>query len=342
MGLGGIGGIISAHLLEQGHDVLGVSSNAEVLEAVERGGLWVTGDGETRIVPAKVVALPPANGGVFDYIFLCTQPPDVEKAAESAVELLAEDGVFVVFQNGLCEDRVAGLAGPSRVLGAVVAWGASRLGPGRYQRTSAGGFTVGCLAGAPNDRVHQLSTLLECVGPVQNTDNLRGARWSKLAINCAVSSLGTVGGDRLGALLAHRFVRRLALDIMTEVVEVAQAENVRLEKVAGTFNLERLALTSEEKTSAGSPQLVGKHAILLAVGARYRRLRSSMLAAIERGRPPAVDFLNGEVVSRAERHRIAVPVNARVLRLVHEIADRAVEPRLQLLRRVYDETRPAA
>jgi len=213
------------------------------------------------------------------------------------------------------------------------------VGPGRYQRTSAGGFTLGRLEGPVDQAVEDLAMLLESIGPVETTDNLRGARWSKLAINCAVSSLGTVGGDRLGALLAHRFVRRLALEVMTEVVDVAHAEDVQLVKVAGTINLDTLALTPAERAASGSAGLVKKHALLLAVGARYRRLRSSMLSAIERGRKPAVDFLNGEVVTRADKHGIAVPVNALVQRTIHRIADGDLRPGLDLLRRLYEETR---
>ena len=49
-------------------------------------------------------------------------------------------------------------------------------------------------------------------------------------------------------------------------------------------------------------------------------MRSSMLAAIERGRVPAVDFLNGEVVERGERLGIPTPANREAQRMVHEIA----------------------
>jgi 2-dehydropantoate 2-reductase len=170
--------------------------------------------------------------------------------------------------------------------------------PGLYEKTAAGGFTLGHIGG---ERVEHepLARALEAVGPVELTQNLRGKRWSKLAINCAISTLGTIGGDRLGALLQHRFVRRLGLEIMTEVVEVARAESVRLEKVSGTLDLSWIALTEEEKAATGSPGLVAKHGLLLAVGFRFRRMRSSMLSAIERGRVPAVDFLNGEIVTRA-------------------------------------------
>src|SRR5262249_42531744 len=144
-------------------------------------------------------------------------------------------------------------------------------------------------------RIEELARILECIGPTSTTTNLAGARWSKLAINCAISSLGTIGGDRLGVLMRHRFVRRLALEIMTETVQVARGLGVRLEKVSGTIDLDWIALTEADRMSSGSASLVAKHALLLAVGARYRRLRSSMLAAIERGRMPAIEFLNGEV-----------------------------------------------
>jgi len=57
-----------------------------------------------------------------------------------------------------------------------------------------------------------------------------------------------------------------------------------------------------------------------------------MLAAIERGREPAVDFLNGEVIDRGRQHGIATPVNTRVRSLVWEVAAGKRTPGLDLLR----------
>src|SRR4029078_8997988 len=96
---------------------------------------------------------------------------------------------------------IAAIAGAERVVGGIVAWGASMPEPGLYDRTSAGGFARGPLHGEPDEAVHMLGALLEAVGPVEYTGNLWGARWSKLALNCAVSSLGTMAGERLGPLV---------------------------------------------------------------------------------------------------------------------------------------------
>jgi 2-dehydropantoate 2-reductase len=340
MGCGGIGGIVAASLVETGHDVTAVTTNAGIAAAVEKDGFVLRGEGGARTVRGPIsLGIPP---GEFDYVLLATQPPQVEEATRTALPALAAGGRMVCFQNGLCEDRVARITGPERVLGGVVAWGAAMLDPGVYDRTAAGGFTLGSLVRGdkPDPALDPLSRALEAIGPIEITDNLPGKRWSKLAINCAISSLGTIGGDRLGALMPHRFVRRLALEIMTEVVEIARAEKIQLEKVSGTIDLDWIALTAEERAAAGSPGLFAKHSLLLAVGLRFRRMRSSMLSAIERGRPPAIDYLNGEITARGEKHAIPTPVNDVVQRTVWELARGEKKMGIPLLREVFEATAP--
>jgi len=317
MGAGGIGGIVVATLTEVGAAVTAVSTNELIRAAVDKRGFRVVDEGEERTVRGWVS---PAPEGKYDLCILATQPPNVEDAARTALPHLADDGQVVVLQNGLCEDRIASIVGPERVIGAIVAWGASMPEPGKYERTAAGGFTIGRMSGERDEDVHRVAELLEAIGPVTHTDNLRGARWSKLALNCAVSALGTIAGERLGPLVRVRRYRRLALEAMTECVEVAHAEGVKLEKVAGTLDLDWIALSDADRTSRGSASLTAKHALLLAVGLRYRRMRSSMLAAIERKRTPAIDFLNGEVVTRGAKAGIETPANKRIVDTVWRIA----------------------
>jgi 2-dehydropantoate 2-reductase len=317
MGAGGIGGIVAATLTEVGSAVTAVSTNAAIRAAVDKSGFRVVDDGEERVVRGWMA---PAPEGSYDLCILATQPPHVEEAALTALRHLADDAQVVVLQNGLCEDRVASIVGADRVVGAIVAWGASMPEPGRYERTAHGGFAIGRLSGAIDDDLRRIGELFEAIGPVALTRNLRGARWSKLALNCAVSALGTIGGERLGPLVRVRRYRRLALEAMTEAVVVARAEGVELEKVAGTVDLDWVALSDADRAASASVSLTAKHMLLLAVGLRYRRMRSSMLAAIERKRTPAIDFLNGEIVARGARHGIATPVNARIVEAVWAIA----------------------
>ena len=338
MGCGGIGGTLAGHLNEIGADVTAVTTNERIAISVREQGFRLRGDGDPRAVRGRIELGIPENER-FDLVLLATQPPQVEEAARSALPYLSADGNMVVFQNGLCEARIGAMVGEHRVIGAIVAWGASMHEPGLYDRTAPGGFTVGRTNGTIDATVRYLAGILESIGPVTMTQNLLGARWSKLAINCAVSSLGTVAGERLGPLVRVRHIRRLALEVMTEAVAASHAEHVKLEKVAGTIDLERIALTEADRQTIGSASLTAKHAVLLAVGMRYRRMRSSMLSAIERGRTPAVDFLNGEVVDRARLHGLSVPVNELIVATIHAIARGERSPSRNLLGDIYQRTR---
>lgn len=338
VGAGGIGGVVGASLSANQAHLSVLTRNPLIGSALLERGFRLRGDGAARPSrPHEVVTEVPCSAD-YDWVLLAVQPPAVESAAQSVLPALGPRGQVVCFQNGLCEERVARIVGAERVVGGVVAWGASMLEPGVYERTAPGGFSLGVLPGGDASRLEDLARLLEAVGPVTLTRNLAGVRWSKLAINCAVSTLGTLGGERLGALLRLRFVRRLALEILTEAVQVAEAEGVELEKVAGTVDLGWLTLRQEERRR-GSVALATKHTLMLAVGARYRRMRSSMLAALERGREPAVDFLNGEVVERARRHGLTAPVNARARELVWAVARGERASSRALLRELWAETR---
>src|SRR6185503_21008358 len=116
MGAGSIGGIAAATLTEIGAAVTAVSTNATIRAAVDKAGFRVIDEGEERVVRGWVS---PAPEGKYDLVILATQPPNVEDAARTALPHLADDGQVVVLQNGLCEERIATLVGPERVIGAI-------------------------------------------------------------------------------------------------------------------------------------------------------------------------------------------------------------------------------
>src|SRR5689334_5843483 len=105
VGAGGIGGIVAGSLAEVGADVTAVTTNAGILEAVRGRGFRIRDEGEERAVLGRIEAAPPA-GERYDVVVLATQPPSVEEAARTALPHLADDGVMVVLQNGLCEARI--------------------------------------------------------------------------------------------------------------------------------------------------------------------------------------------------------------------------------------------
>lgn len=344
-GGGGIGGTLTAKLCNAGHDVTVVTRNPEISEHIKANGLKANYDGAEHVTRPEAVATvelldPDAR---FDVAIIAVPPSSAEKAATDALGFLRDDGQIVCCPNGLIEERLAKTIDPSRIIGGVVSFGASMLGPGHVEQTSTsadGGLTLGRLPGARDTALFEdVVAAFEEVLPTHRTDNLRGVRWSKLALNCAVSSLGALGGDTLGELISYRIVRRLALEVITEVVDVARAEGVELVKVSGTLDLNMVTLGRiERRRQIGAGTLVAKHALLLAVGQKYKNMRSSMLRAIERGRKPPVDFLNGEITTRALVHGIDVPVNQSFVNVIREIGDGARAPGFENIEDIYRQT----
>jgi 2-dehydropantoate 2-reductase len=352
LGCGGIGGTLAACLVRAGADVTPVTGNPEISRVlIERGfrvqdfggGEWTVRSPREPLV--RLHEMPAEAGQRFDLCIAATQSTTLEEALASVLPHLADDGVVLCCQNGLPEERAAAVVGAGRVLGGVVGWGASMIEPGRYQRTSS---SQGVLAlGRPGPQApdpERVAAALTPATPIEVIPALATVRWSKLAINCVTSALGAVGGERLGSLLSHRFVRRLALEVFAEVAEVARALGVRPAPLAGTLDIEKVAITPAERLQRlGSLSLAYKHSILLAVGLKYRRMRSSMLYAIERGRPPEIDHLNGEVVRRGAALGIATPINTALVDVIHRLvrertAAGGVRSGLALLRALYEET----
>ncbi len=335
IGCGGIGGVIACKLVKAGLDVTLATPNAEVRARwLDRGPtlgakpLGITLPKHRLLKSAREASAP------FDVALICVQPTELEEVAHSLEGKLTERGRAVCLPNGLCEARLEAILGPERVIGAVVTWGARMKAPGEYVQTSRGGFLVGTLNGKEDAEMPRVVRVLSHVGPAQPTDNLRGARFSKLTINCAVTALGTIGGGTLGELLVKVKARDLAFNLMREAAEVARADGVRLEKVA-RIDVERLSRNQGKRPLSNA----ARHALLMALGAKYRRLRSSMLSAIERGRQPAVDYINGEIVRLGQARDIPTPFNRAATEVIWAISRGEMQPGPSALRAVYDVAR---
>ena len=176
--------------------------------------------------------------------------------------------------------------------------------PDLFLLTGEGTFTLG----GESPRLDHARLVLSHAFPVRITHNLAGARWSKLALNCAMSTLGAVSGLSLGELASRRDVRNLALNVIGEVVEVARAKGVAMEAVAGI----------RPDVLVRLPRLVSHAAIWLAAQRRPRQ-KSGMIALLRSGRPAGVEDLNA-LIDR--------PLNRRLVAMVHEIerGSRPVSP----------------
>jgi len=71
--------------------------------------------------------------------------------------------------------------------------------------------------------------------------------------------------------------------------------------------------------SKGLLSQLRRHLIIKIMGFKYRRLKSSSLQSLERGKPTEILFLNGYIQKKGKEYQIDTPVNDKVIEIVQDI-----------------------
>lgn len=313
VGAGSIGGITAALCKQAGHDVTIVCKYPELVPQIQDEGLRVFGVcGEHQISMPAVATIAELDGR-FDTVLLAVKATDMLAAAKQLLPLLHERSAVVSLQNGICEHDLAQVLGAERVIGAVVGYGATMHAPGELEMTSHGEYIIGTIDGRPDDRLDAIAELLSAVVPTSISTNIIGALYAKLIINSCITAMGAVCGLYLGEMLSRRPLRAIFIEVIREAMAVAQAMELRVEVYGGKLDYYRFI--------AGDGWWAGfkRHAMIRLIGFKYRRLKSSSLQSLERGKPTEIDWLNGYIVARGAEHGIATPVNRRIVEQIKEI-----------------------
>lgn len=314
IGAGAIGGVTAALMKTAGWNPILVCKHPEIMTRIEAAGLCVSGLKGDHAVPVRAVRTIADLPQDIDIVFHATKANDCVSAAVALRPHLKPSSVVVSLQNGICEEALGDTLGRERVVGCVVGWGATHTGPGRFEVTSPGEFVLGNIDHRADERLKTIRPMLDAVQPTRISDHIMGELYSKLMINSCINSLGAITGVTLGELLAMRKVRRIFIDLMKEALAVAVAMNVQVAPSTGG------KLDYYRFLAGSSPlQEFKRHLVLRIIGFKYRRIRSSSLQSLERGRPTEIDYLNGYICARAAQSNVAVPLNRAVVSMIKSI-----------------------
>src|SRR5262249_42960089 len=193
IGAGAIGSVVGGLLTKAGRDVTLIDQWPEHIEAMRTKGLRLSGTIGDQVVPVKALHIHELQSvrEPFDAVFVAVKSYDTEWATALAVSYLKPEGVVVDFQNGINDERVAGVAGRHRAPGCVITISAGMYEAGHAMRTDTGaiGFKIGEHDGRATPRAQELVEIMNGVAETKLTPNLFGERWSKLAINCMANPL---------------------------------------------------------------------------------------------------------------------------------------------------------
>ncbi len=313
IGAGAIGGITAALLKKNGIDVEIVCKYDDYAALVSSQGITVSGvcgDFNIRI---------PAYASVSqvkdkkDIILLATKATDMVEVTSSLGNILKKNGYLISLQNGICEDELAAVIGKDRVIGCVTGWGATMHSNGKLEMTSKGDFILGYSDKAADDTLQLIAEILSSVVPVRTTNNIMGHLYSKLIINSCITSLGAICGLYLGKMLLIGKVRRIFIAIVNEAVGVSDKLEIKIEIFGGKLDFKKFI------GGRGLLSDLRRHFLLLVIGYKYRKLKSSALQSLERGKLTEIDYLNGYIVRNAAKAGVEVPVNIFIVNMIHQI-----------------------
>lgn len=314
IGAGAIGGVTAAALKTAGRDVTLVCKHKAIADLAGTTGLSIGGIKGLQTVRLDAVENIADLKVPQDLVLLATKATDCVGAATDLLPFLRPESVVVSLQNGICEDDLAAVVGHDRIMGCVVGWGASMVGPGKLEITSPGDFIVGNIDHRRDDNLPFVRDLLNEVVPARISDNIMGELYAKLIINACINSLGVIVGVRLGQLLANRQARRIFIAVMREAIDVANALGIKVER-GGGGQLDYYTFLAGK----GFVKSLKRHLFIRAIGFKYRRIKSSSLQSIERGRPTEIDYLNGYIVDQGRAKGVPVPINSTIVKMVKEI-----------------------
>ena len=336
LGAGAIGGSIAAFLSRAEVPVTAIDLWPENIAAIRADGIKVT-TMEDEFVAGPAAALHisdvSASGELYDIVFLAVKSYDTNWACHFIKPYLAPGGFLVSTQNSINEDAIANVLGWTRVVGAIVTFGAGIYEPGHVNYTSPRErtpFTIGEPSGLVTSRVNEVVGILDNVagGGVTATGNLWGHRWSKLCINSMANAVAGVTGLMSAELREMPESRRVSIRIAAEVAAVGAAHGVAIEPISGVAaELYGRALTD----GAVMEEVEG----ILVSGAReVGGGRPSLAQDLMKGRRIEVDYLNGYISAKGAEVGIATPVNDAIRVLANQVASGDMAPSVDNLKQI--------
>lgn len=278
MGAGAVGCYFGGMLARAGHDVTLVARPAHV-EAILRDGLRLETKTFDEHVRVRAVTEPGAAQAA-DVVLFCVKSMDTESAGRQLKPFLRPDTLVLCLQNGVDNaDRLRAVLPEHAVAAAVVYVATEMAGPGHLRHHGRGELVIE--PAAASERVAQA---LRAAGvPTDISDNVRGALWLKLILNCAYNAVSAIAQRPYGENVQGEGVWDVMRDVVDECLAVAKAEGV---SVPGDAHAAMRTLVQS---------MPGQY--------------SSTAQDLARGKPTEIDFLNGYVVRRGQALGIPTPAN---------------------------------
>ena len=293
IGAGAMGSLFGAMLAEADNEVWLYDVWQEHVQTINRNGLSIEREGQTRVVRLNATT-EPDHIGRAELTIIFVKSTQTRAATQTAQQITGSDGSVMTLQNGMGNaDIIAEFIAPDRILAGTTSHGATMLGAGRIRHAGIGATTIGTWSATGQGRqlAGRFADFFTAAGiETEAVDEVRSVVWNKLLINIGINAITALSGIKNGQILDLEITRELSRAAVEEAMAVARAQDIAIKEDA--------------------VDIVFKVAEATAVN------RSSMGQDVDNNRQTEIAAINGFIVSEAQKLGIAAPVNFALTALV--------------------------
>ena len=296
VGAGAMGSLFGAMLAEAGNEVWLYDVWVEHVQTINKNGLTIEREGQTRTLSIAATATPEQIGQA-QLVIIFVKSTHTASAAETARKLAGSDGAVMTLQNGMGNaDILSEVIDPERVLAGTTSHGATLLGPGSIRHAGVGATTIGAWAETEpgRERARKLSDFFTKIGiETEAVDDVRSVLWNKLLINIGINAITALTTIKNGQILDLEITRELSRNAVEEAMKIAGQMNIKVREDAV------------------------EHVYAVAEATAVNR--SSMGQDVDNKRQTEIGTINGFIVRQAKRLGMQAPVNQTLTALVETL-----------------------
>ena len=321
VGAGAVGCFYGGMLARAGVSVTFIGRPVHV-EAMQRDGLRLSSASFDEHIPVEASTDIAAVAGAA-LVLVCVKSTDTESTGAELAPHLAPAARVLSLQNGVDNAPRLQAVLTRKVAPAVVYVGSEMGGPGHVRHLGRGELVIPADIGATtstelaeqdDDVAASAAAVLDATlaplpvddpglssadivalfaragVPVELSDNVLGALWGKLLLNCGYNAISAITDIPYGRMVTLPGIARTVHDAVVECLAVADALQVT---IPGDV------WAAVDRIATSMPGQV-----------------SSTCQDLRRGKPTEIDHLNGHVVAQGERVGVATPLNRALHALV--------------------------
>jgi len=286
VGAGGVGGYFGGLLATGGHHVSFIS-RGEHLRALKEDGLQIKSPhGDIRI-SNTISTNDPKEVGQVDYIIIAVKNYHLEDVARQLSPLIGPATTVVPLLNGVeAHEVLAKEIGRDKVVGGLCTIISMIESPGVIRQTSQiRKIVIGELDLSPAERVERIVKAWADVGvQASQSTNIFSEIWTKFTFIASFGGVTSLSRANAGEINKFEGTRKIFMEAMREVENVAVANGVKLEASAVESGVK--VAQSLEPTST-----------------------SSMQRDVAEGRPFELEAFSGKIVRLGNELSIETPIH---------------------------------